>query len=173
MTPGPTVRPALPEEFAHIGNLMVGAYSQLAGFPSQAEQPRYYHMLANVGEMTKLPGVELLASVSAEGIIDGAVVYVGDMKHYGSGGMATAEKDAAGFRLLAVDPGARGNGAGKRLTLACINKAKASHRRQLIIHTTRPMQTAWSMYERLGFQRAPELDFKQDTLEVFGFRLLL
>jgi len=29
------------------------------------------------------------------------------------------------------------------------------------------------MYERLGFERFPEIDFRQEQLEVFGFRLQL
>jgi hypothetical protein len=35
------------------------------------------------------------------------------------------------------------------------------------------MQTAWAMYERLGFVRFPEIDFRQGNLEVFGFQLSL
>jgi hypothetical protein len=43
----------------------------------------------------------------------------------------------------------------------------------LIIHSTMAMQTAWKMYERLGFKRSEDLDFMQGELPVFGFRLLL
>jgi hypothetical protein len=35
------------------------------------------------------------------------------------------------------------------------------------------MQTAWAMYESLGFVRFPEIDFLQGSLEVFGFQLAL
>jgi hypothetical protein len=35
------------------------------------------------------------------------------------------------------------------------------------------MQTAWKMYEGIGFQRSADLDFIQGQLPVFGFRLLL
>jgi hypothetical protein len=33
------------------------------------------------------------------------------------------------------------------------------------------MQTAWDMYTKIGFERAPHLDFMQGQLEVFGFRI--
>ena len=33
------------------------------------------------------------------------------------------------------------------------------------------MQTAWAMYERLGFVRFPEIDFQVEDIDVFGFRL--
>jgi hypothetical protein len=35
------------------------------------------------------------------------------------------------------------------------------------------MQIAWSLYERLGFERSKDLDFMQEKLPVFGFRLRL
>ena len=35
------------------------------------------------------------------------------------------------------------------------------------------LQTAWKMYEQLGFTRSEDLDFAQGELQVFGFRLML
>lgn len=167
------VRNAKPSEFEEIGKLMVLVYSQLDGFPKITEQPEYYKMLANVGELTKKPETELLVAVSDEGRIGGCVVYFGDMQYYGSGGTATQEKNASGFRLLAVDPSIRGKGLGKLLTIACINKARDKKQPQMVIHTTMAMQTAWKMYEKLGFKRSEDLDFMQGKLPVFGFRLML
>lgn len=168
-----TVRNAVPSEFGAIGKLMVQAYSQLEGFPKPDEQPKYYAMLANIGEFTNLPDTELLVAVSAENRIAGGVVYFSNMQYYGSGGIAIQEKNASGFRLLAVDTTVRGQGIGKLLTNACINKAREQKAQQLIIHSTKAMQTAWSMYERLGFKQSADLDFMQGTLPVYGFRLEL
>ncbi|WP_303310350.1 GNAT family N-acetyltransferase [Hymenobacter sp. BT730] len=167
------IRNARPEEFEQIGKLLVQVYSQLEGFPKPEEQPAYYHMLSAIGEVTRNPGTELLVAVSPDDRIAGVVVFFSDMQYYGSGGIATQEKHAAGFRLLAVDPATRGQGVGKLLTRACIRKAKELHRAQVIIHSTKAMQVAWQMYEALGFKRAEELDFMQGSLPVFGFRLLL
>lgn len=167
------IRNARPEEFKVIGELMVRVYSHLEGFPKQDEQPDYYKMLANTGELTQKPHTELLVAVSSEEKIAGGVVYFSDMQYYGSGGTATKEKNASGFRLLAVDPDVRGHGIGKLLTLECIRKAKEHHNRQVIIHSTKAMQVAWKMYEKLGFKRSEDLDFMQGKLPVFGFRLML
>lgn len=167
------VRHANPEEFEQIGKLMVRVYSQLEGFPKQDEQPVYYKMLANIGELTNKPETELLVAVSIENKMAGGVVYFSDMQYYGSGGTATQEKNAAGFRLLAVDPSARGKGIGKLLTNECIRKAKEKQLSQVIIHSTKAMQTAWKMYEGMGFKRSEDLDFLQGELPVFGFRLYL
>lgn len=168
-----TVRNAEEQEFEEIGKLMVAVYSQLEGFPKQDEQPDYYRMLANIGAITEKPGAELLVAVAPQGKILGGVVYFCDMQYYGSGGTATKEPNAAGFRLLAVDPYSRGCGIGKRLTQECIRKAKDGGLAQVIIHSTKAMQTAWEMYERLGFRRSDDLDFMQGALPVYGFRLLL
>jgi GNAT superfamily N-acetyltransferase len=167
------IRNAKPEEFSDIGKLMVGVYSQLEGFPKETEQPNYYKMLANVGELTSKPATELLVAVSPDNHIAGAVVYFSDMKFYGSGGTATQEQNAAGFRLLAVSNSMRGKGIGKLLTQECVRKAKEKNLAQMIIHTTKSMQTAWKMYEGVGFKRSEDLDFMQGELPVFGFRLPL
>jgi len=168
-----TVRNAEPGEFQEIGKLLVRVYSQLEGFPKEAEQPEYYKMMVNVGASLDKPGTELLVAVSPDDKIAGCVVYFSDMKYYGSGGTATMEQNAAGFRLLAVDPSAQGQGIGKLLTNECIRKAKDRKLDQMIIHTTMAMLTAWKMYEKLGFKRSEDLDFIQGQLPVFGFRLSL
>jgi GNAT superfamily N-acetyltransferase len=95
------------------------------------------------------------------------------MQYYGSGGIATKEQNASGFRLLAVNPSTRGHGIGKLLTNECIRKAKDKNHFHVVIHTTKAMQTAWRMYEKIGFKRSEDLDFMQGELPVFGFRLTL
>jgi GNAT superfamily N-acetyltransferase len=157
-------------EYGAIGQLMVSVYSTLDGFPKPEEQPAYYEMLANIGDFAKKESVELLVAKENNSLL-GAVVYIGDMKDYGSGGTATQEKNAAGFRLLAVGNEARGLGIGKKLTEACIERARFRGLEQMIIHTTYSMKVAWGMYEQMGFKRSEDLDFKQNGLPVFGFRL--
>ena len=168
-----TVRNALPGEFETIGKLMVMVYSQVEGFPKQHEQPNYYKMLANIGEVAHKPETELLVAVSPDAKIAGAVVYFSNMQYYGSGGTATKEMNAAGFRLLAVDTSMREHGIGKLLTETCILKTKEKGLGQVIIHSTKSMQIAWRMYEKLGFKRSEDLDFMQGELPVYGFRLVL
>lgn len=159
-------------EFMALGQLLVAVYSRLDGFPSQAEQPGYYEMLANIGRFTEKPDTRVLVAVH-DGKLVGGVVYFGDMAQYGSGGIATSVPNAAGIRLLAVDPARRGLGVGKALTAACIELARSQARAEVVLHTTRAMQIAWAMYEKLGFVRSTELDFMQGELPVFGFRLRL
>lgn len=167
------VREAKSEECETIGKLLIDVYSTLTGFPSQSEQPRYYHSLKNIVEFTHKPGVKLLVAVNENNAIDGTVLYFDDMKQYGSKGIATHENMAAGFRLLAVASAARGHGVGGLLVAACVQLAREAEQRQIVIHSTKFMEVAWNMYEKLGFKRSPDLDFLQGKMMVFGFRLKL
>ena len=167
------IRNAEVNEFEEVGKLMVDVYSQLEGFPKASEQPDYYRMLLNVGELTKNNGTKIIAAVDRKNKLLGAVVFFSDMQYYGSGGIATKEKGATGFRLLAVKNEARGKGIGKLLTLECIERTRNINIKQVIIHTTKAMMTAWKMYENMGFKRSTDLDFMQSELSVYGFRLIL
>ncbi|SHG22494.1 GNAT family N-acetyltransferase [Flagellimonas flava] len=168
-----SIRNAYPSEFNAIGKLMVQVYGGLEGFPKADEQPDYYQKLADIGSFTQNPDAELLVATSNSGSLLGGVLYFGDMKFYGSGGTAPSEKNASGFRLLAVDPSTRGLGIGKALSIACINKAKKKGHPQVIIHSTAYMKPAIRMYKGLGFVRSKDLDFSQNGLEVYGYRLNL
>lgn len=168
-----TIRPARPEEFEPLGRLTAAVYAALPGFPTPAQQPGYYEMLAGIGRFAGRPGACLLVAHTVQGELAGGVVYFGDMAEYGAGGVASSQRDAAGIRLLAVAPAHRGLGAGRALTLACIARARAEGRSQVILHTTHAMQRAWALYEALGFVRSAELDFEQQGLPVHGFRLHL
>lgn len=75
------------------------------------------------------------------------------------------------IRLLAVSPSARGQGIGEALTRECMARARRAGNRAITLHTTDLMSVAMQMYERMGFVRAPELDFQPDpNFLVKGYR---
>jgi GNAT superfamily N-acetyltransferase len=168
-----SIRDGNADELARLGQLLVNVYAALPGFPKPDEQPGYYDMLAHIARFNEKPGARVLVALSESNELVGGVVYFSDMAQYGSGGTATAVKNASGIRLLGVDPEYRGKGAGKALTLACIELARQNGHAEVVLHTTKAMQSAWVMYERLGFVRSEELDFSQQELAVYGFRLRL
>jgi GNAT superfamily N-acetyltransferase len=168
-----TIRGLRRDEHVALGQLMVQVYANLDGFPTPLEQPRYYELLGNIGQFTKRPGARVLVAVTPQEGLAGGIVYFGDMAQYGSGGIATSIENASGIRLLGVDPRFRGLGVGKALTNACIALARERGHAEVILHTTAAMQTAWAMYERMGFVRDEELDFLQEDFPVYGFRLRL
>lgn len=67
----------------------------------------------------------------------------------------------------------RRQGIGKLLSKECINRAKNLNQNNLFIHSTASMKIAWGMYERLGFKRYKKIDFMQEDLPVFGFKLIV
>jgi GNAT superfamily N-acetyltransferase len=115
------------------------------------------------------------------GELDGRVV--GCVSYFPPGAKAAYPSDAfsahwpaewSAFRLLAVDPSARGAGVGRRLTVACIERAREQGAPAVGLHTTAPMSVARAMYERMGFERAPRYDFRPGpTVLVEAYRLLL
>ena len=69
-----------------------------------------------------------------------------------------SDPDAAGIRMLAVEPERQGAGAGRALTLACIERARGDGRHRIVLHSTPVMTVARGMYERLGCVREPARD---------------
>jgi GNAT superfamily N-acetyltransferase len=173
MSTGTAVRDVRQDESEPLGRLLVDAYASLPGFPAPADQPGYYELLANVGRFAARPGARVLVAVSAAGEVCGGVVYFGDMAAYASGGSATTVADASGIRFLGVGHAHRAKGIGRALTEACIRLARQDGRSQVILHTTQAMHVAWRLYTELGFRRSDDLDFAQQGLQVFGFRLAL
>ncbi|HEY5303828.1 MAG TPA: GNAT family N-acetyltransferase [Acidimicrobiales bacterium] len=105
---------------------------------------------------------EVYVAVDDDGRVLGGVTYVPGPQH------AMAEfhdPDACGIRMLAVDPGAQGRGVGRALVTTCIERANEQHRARIILHSAPPMTRAQSMYVRMGFSRASELDewFREDS----------
>ena len=175
MTPHPSgkfeIRHARPEEYESLGRMTVDIYQALPGMPGPEEQPGYYTMLLDTAGRAAVPTIEIPVAVAPDSTLLGGVTFVGDMQYYNSGGRASTIADASGIRLLAVQDNARNLGVGKALTRACIRRARELGRRQVLLHTTRSMEIAWGMYERMGFSRFPEIDFSQGNLAVFGFCL--
>ena len=70
--------------------------------------------------------------------------------------------------MLAVAPDQQNSGAGSALAKWCVERAKATGRKRIIIHSTQWMTTAHRIYGRLGFERAEHLDWSP----VPGFLLM-
>jgi GNAT superfamily N-acetyltransferase len=76
------------------------------------------------------------------------------------------------LRLLAVAPEARGLGVARALVQECVRRARRQGAPALGLHTSASMGVAMRLYERMGFERAPEHDFQPPGAElVEGYRL--
>lgn len=102
----------------------------------------------------RLPFADIYVA-ELEGCLAGSVTYLPDAAKDGH----PWPPGGAVLRFLAVDPPLRGSGLGERLTITCIDRARAQGAAFLGLHTAPLMVAARRIYHRLGFERAPEHDF--------------
>jgi ribosomal protein S18 acetylase RimI-like enzyme len=143
-----SVESARPEDYDRIAELTVGVYVD-----GRLASEGYTPQLADVAGRASRS--ELLVVRDAQGGIVGSVALVlsGDF------GEVTVSDDEAAFRMLVVDPAARGQGVGQLLVSSCLDRALAAGKRSVVISTDPRMTTAHRLYERLGFSRLPERDW--------------
>lgn len=103
------------------------------------------------------PATQIVAEQNSE-IIGSVLLYPRGTVITIPGGAITLRWPEA--RLLAVAPAARGQGVGAALMQECVQRARQSGERALALHTADVRNAAMRLYERMGFHRAPELDFE-------------
>ena len=148
VVPPVVVEPALPADHQRIGELTVRVYSD-GGYGA----PEYVPTLADVAGRAALS--RLLVARDARGVVVGSVALVLD----GVLGEVLTSPQEAGFRMLVVDPAARGHGVGELLVRSCLEQATAAGKTAMVISTEPTMSAAHRIYERLGFTRLPERDW--------------
>jgi len=143
-----TVEAARPEDYGRIAELTVGVY-----VGGRLASDDYTPQLADVAG--RAARSELLVVRDGQGRVVGSVALVlsGDF------GEVTASDEEAAFRMLVVDPAARGLGVGQLLVSTCLGRAREAGKRRVVISTDPRMTTAHRLYERLGFTRLPERDW--------------
>ena len=169
-----SVREATEADIESARRVLKAAYAEYeAVFPAANWTPYLKDILDLEG---RADASELLIA-ELEGDVVGCVSYFppGSKASYPSDSFSERWPDDWGaFRLLAVDPQARGHGVGRRLTDECIERSRQASAPALGLHTTVPMAIARAMYERMGFERVPRYDFRPGpTVLVEAYRLLL
>lgn len=145
------IREARPEELQEVEDLVKTAYQEFQDFMPPEIWERW---MRNVSEALQAPGGVVLVAV-ADGEIAGAVTLFPDGRQAHQGQWPDG---AAAIRMLAVRPTRRGNGYGELLTQACLSRARALGIATIFLYTGTFMTAARQLYEKLGFQRAPEFD---------------
>ncbi|HEX9775294.1 MAG TPA: GNAT family N-acetyltransferase [Actinomycetota bacterium] len=168
-----TIRDARPDEAVAVAEVIDAAYSmydeqqRALGAERWTLYREYRESMLNVAERMELADVLVAES---GGRLVGTVTFYRPGEAYEEGWDDTV----AGVRLLAVHPGARGAGIGRRLTQECIDRALMFGARALGLHTTEFMAVARELYVRMGFIRTPEFDLvTDDGLVIEAYRLEL
>jgi ribosomal protein S18 acetylase RimI-like enzyme len=145
------IRPPRPEEYAAAGEVTVEAYDvdgHLAG------DVGYDAELRDIARRVEL--AEVLVAVDGTGEVVGTVTVV----HPESAYAEISRPGELEFRMLAVVPSARGRGVGEALTKAVLDRARVLGIRKVVLSSLDSMHSAHRLYERLGFARLAERDWR-------------
>jgi GNAT superfamily N-acetyltransferase len=144
------VRPALPSEYGAIGELTASTYLDegLAG-PGYAGELR--DVAARAGSATVLVA-----------LLDARVVGAVTVATRGGPYSERTEPGTAVIRMLVTARSARGAGVGTALVEAAVAQARADGCVVLRLSTQASMTAAHRVYERLGFARTPDRDWRPE-----------
>lgn len=82
--------------------------------------------------------------------------------------------DEGEFRMLAVDPEARGRGVARALTELVLDDARRRGQAAVVLSTTPTMTAAHRLYESMGFIRIPDRDWApNEFVDLLAYRLEL
>lgn len=137
------IRPFGHTDAAAVNAVALAAFAQYDGVYSDWET-----LMRGVGAMAALAEHSDVLVADIDGAVAGAVAY------FGPGTTPRAdffEPEWPIIRMLVVDPAARGRGVGRRLTEACIDRARRDGARLIALHTSPAMEVALAMYLGMGF----------------------
>jgi len=78
------------------------------------------------------------------------------------------------FRMLAVSPAAQRQGVGQGLTEVVVQRCRDNGDRAIVLSSLEEMTGAHRIYARLGFERAPDLDWRPEPdVSLVAFRMEL
>ena len=145
------IRAARPDEAAAVGELTVAAYQDWL----EGERDPYAEHLRNAE--ARLLEAELFVAVDQD---DRTLLGTVTICPEGSAWREIGQGDEGEFRMLGVAPEARGRGIGGALTQFCLDRFREVGASAIVLSTLREMTAAHRIYERLGFVRTPERDWR-------------
>lgn len=156
------VRLARPEEFEAAGQVVVAAFEAVLG----AHMNGGY--AAELADVAGRVGESDVLVVVDEALVVGCATFVHD------GRSALAEQLREGecqIRMMAVAPDRQGQGIGQLLLDLALARACELGREAMFLHSTPVMAAAHRLYQRNGFVRAPERDWRPEPeLTLIAFR---
>lgn len=155
------VRLAAEGDLDAAGEVVVEAY-RAGGLA----HPDYFALLRDTRDRSR--DAEIAVAVDAAGRVVGSVTFAVP----GSRWAELSREGEAEFRMLGVQPEARGRGVGSALVEWCLARAVALGRRRVVISSEISMSAAHALYARRGFVRRPELDWSPvPGVQLLGFSI--
>jgi ribosomal protein S18 acetylase RimI-like enzyme len=157
-------RLARPEEYGAVAEVLVAAYLADGLIPTGTGYERHLSDVAGRAEDSEV------VVADEDGEILGTVTFCPN-------GSKSAEISSPGegeFRMLGVDPGARGRGIGAGLASFCVERSRELGYRAVMLSSAPTMRAAHRLYEAMGFVRVPELDWSPNSqVDLLAYRLVL
>ncbi|CAN5265654.1 GNAT family N-acetyltransferase [soil metagenome] len=164
------IRPARPEEFAEAGRVTEEAY-EAEGFLVASDGSYDHDYAAWLRDGAARAALATLVVAADDDSLLGTVMWC----PLGSPFRELAkEPEQAEFRTLAVSVATRGRGVGRALVSYCIDRARAEGHTTVVISSLPSMKNAHRLYESLGFDRRPDLDWSpKPGVALWGFSYTL
>jgi ribosomal protein S18 acetylase RimI-like enzyme len=144
------IRQATPRDATAINDLCIAAYQEFEPVVGPINWQQMRDSLARAADLSSIG--ELILAEDATGLL-GVILYIPPGKSDG----VSIPREWASIRMLAVSPGCRGRGIGRKLTQECIDRAGRDGADAVGLTTTEMMRIAQPMYERMGFKKEAEL----------------
>ena len=145
------IRDARPDEHGAVGELRVTAYRALGLLPEGTGYAETLRALGFNGDHEVL-----VATDEAGNGILGTIT----LEPFDPASELAKDDTEADIRAFAVAPSAQGQGVGRKLLFAVIERAEKRGVRRLRLCTRPAMRAAQHLYETTGFSRTPDLDFE-------------
>lgn len=152
-----TVRAARPDEYQRAAEVSIAAY--LADGWLVGDDP-YRERLADTP--CRAHEAELLVAVDA-GDAGDRVVGTVTLCLPGTPWAEVSRPGEVEFRMLAVDPAARGRGVGAALVTAVVQRARELGANRVVLSSASGMAAAQQIYQRMGFVRLPDRDWSPEA----------
>ncbi|OLR91624.1 GNAT family N-acetyltransferase [Actinokineospora bangkokensis] len=149
-----SVRPARVDELPAIGALTIAAYRADGYLPESGDPTGYAATLSDAD--SRMRSAELLVAVDTTGTLLGTVTIALPGTPYAE----ISREGELEFRMLAVSTRARNRGVGETLVRAVFTRARELALPTIVLCSSRTMSTAHRLYERLGFRRLPDRDWR-------------
>jgi ribosomal protein S18 acetylase RimI-like enzyme len=157
------IRPAHHEELTAVGALTLDSYAA-DGFVT--EEDDYAEELSDAAARAHM--AEVYVAVTEDGALLGTVTFCPEGSDY----RELAAPGEGEFRMLAVAPEARGRGVGEAMVRMCVERAAELGYDAVVMSSMASQVQAHRIYERVGFRRTPDLDWKPvPSVQLLGFRL--
>jgi len=160
------VRDALPGELAEVGDIRLAAYMAGGHMSPDSGYAPVLRALGSAGDGT------VLVAVADRGV--GPLLGTVMLQYGPDGGQVVTSEHEAEIRALAVAPEGQGQGTGRALLQAAIERAERAGVTNLVLLTQPDMRAARYLYRQAGFRRLPDRDWSPQpgvTLLAYGLPL--